>query len=200
MNIDLILASKSSARLAMLTAAGVPVTAKAPYVDEVAIKQALIAAGAKPRDIADSLAEAKALKISRKFPTALVIGSDQILEMGNGDLLDKPESVAQARAHLGQLSGQTHRLISAAVIAQGGQAVWRHIGIAKMTMRVLSATFIDHYVTSHWDAIRGCVGCYQIEAEGAQLFADLEGSQFTVMGMPLLPLLDYLRVRQVLPS
>jgi septum formation protein len=200
MSNEVILASKSSGRLAMLTAAGVAVSAVSPFVDEVSIKQALIAQGAKPRDVADSLAEAKAIKISRKNPMALVIGSDQVLETADGLLLEKPQSVAAAKSDLTCLSGQTHKLVSAVVIAQGGEAVWRHIGVAKMTMRVLSADFIDQYVATYWDEIRHCVGCYRIEAEGAQLFTQVEGSHFTVIGMPLLPLLDYLRVRQVLAS
>jgi septum formation protein len=169
MGVDVLLASSSSGRLAMLEAAGVYVRAVPPYVDEVAIKQAMMAQGAKPRDIADSLAEAKALKISRKVPDALVIGSDQMLETADGHLLDKPETITQAIAHLA-------------------------------TMRVLSPPFIDRYVATYWDHIRHVVGCYRIEAEGAQLFAKVEGSQFSVIGMPLLPVLDYLRVRQVLAS
>jgi septum formation protein len=200
MGVDVLLASSSSGRLAMLEAAGVYVRAVPPYVDEVAIKQAMMAQGAKARDIADSLAEAKALKISRKVPDALVIGSDQMLETADGHLLDKPETITQAIAHLAMLSGTTHRLMSAVVICEGGRPVWRHIDVVKMTMRVLSPPFIDRYVATYWDHIRHVVGCYRIEAEGAQLFAKVEGSQFSVIGIPLLPVLDYLRVRQVLAS
>jgi septum formation protein len=197
---ELILASKSSGRLAMLTNAGVDVRALSPFVDEVSLKQAMIAEKAKPKEITDSLAEAKALKISWKYPRALVIGSDQMLETETGALMDKPESVAQAKAQLRDLSGSTHKLISAVVVCEDGQPVWRHFAVAKMTMRVLSADFIDHYSAIYWDMIRHCVGCYRYEAEGAQLFTQIEGSHFTVIGMPLLPLLDYLRVRGVMPS
>ncbi len=200
MSLQVTLASKSAGRLAMLQNAGVEVTAIASAVDEAAIKSAMIAERAKSRDIADALAQAKALKISRKNPAALVIGSDQILELADGRLLDKPESPEEAGEHLQLLSGQTHKLVSAAVICEGGEPVWRQIETAKMTMRVLSTAFIDDYVRRYWEYVRHCVGCYRIEAEGAQLFNRIEGSQFAVIGMPLLPVLDYLRVRGVLTS
>jgi septum formation protein len=202
---NVLLASKSSARLAMLKNAGlknagVQVTAVPASVDEDSIKSAMVADGAKPRDIADALAEAKALKVSRKYPGDLVIGSDQILVTANGPLLDKPESEDQAKDHLRMLSGQSHTLISAAVICEAGKPVWRQIETAKMNMRVLSDAFIEEYVALHWDVIRHCVGCYRIEAEGAQLFEQVEGSQFAVIGMPLLPVLGFLRVRGILTS
>jgi septum formation protein len=182
----------------MLRAAGVDVMSVAPAVDEEAIKAGLAAAGAKARDIADALAEAKAVKISRKNPGDLVIGCDQILVTADGQLLDKPDSSDEAKAQLRMLSGKVHRLISAAVICEGGAPVWRIVDTAQMTMRPLSDGFINGYVTRHWDHIRHCVGCYRIEAEGAQLFASISGSQFTVIGMPLLPVLDYLRLKGLL--
>lgn len=179
----------------MLRAAGVSVEPVAAFVDEEAIKNGMAAEGAKGRDIADALAEAKALKISRKYPTDLVLGCDQILVAADGQLLDKPKDEADAKAHLALLSGKTHRLISAAVIAEGGSAVWRIVDTAQLTMRPLGDGFIDDYVAQHWDEIRHCVGCYRIEAEGAQLFASISGSQFTIIGLPLLAVLDYLRNR-----
>ena len=106
----------------------------------------------------------------------------------------------EAREHLCRMSGQTHRLISAAVFAEDARPVWRHIDTAKMTMRVLSDAFIEAYVAAHWDDIRHCVGCYQIERAGAQLFARVEGSHFTIIGLPLFAVLDYLRVRGKMPS
>lgn len=196
----LILASQSSGRAAMLRAGGVDIEPHAALVDEASIKDAMVANGAKARDIADALAEAKARKLSRKYPTALVLGCDQIAVTADGQLLDKPETPNEARAHLAMLSGKTHRLVSAAVICENGEPVWRIVDTAQMAMRSLSASFIDHYVDEHWDHIRHCVGCYRIEAEGAQLFASVSGSQFTIIGLPLLPVLDYLRVRGLLPT
>jgi septum formation protein len=195
-----ILASQSSARLAMLQDAGLEVNAVPARVDEEGIKAGMIAGGAKPRDIADALAEAKALKISRKFPGELVIGSDQILETHDGALLDKPENEAQAKGHLRMLSGRTHKIISAVVICEGDQPVWRFVDTVRMTMRVLGDDFIDSYVKQYWDHIRFCVGCYRIEAEGAELFTMVDGDRFSVMGMPLVPVFDYLRIRGFLTS
>ena len=182
----------------MLHAAGVEVEAHAPMVDEDGIKRALASEGVKPRDIADALAEAKARKVSRKFPGQLVLGCDQILVTNGGEILDKPESAEIAAQHLTMLSGHTHRLISAAVICENGEPVWRIADTAQMTMRPLSDAFIADYVAQYWDHIRYCVGCYRIEAEGAQLFTSMSGSHFTVIGLPLLPVLDYLRVRGLL--
>ncbi len=191
----LILASKSAARLAMVEAAGIQLDSVAPMVDEESIRSVLQAAGTSARDIADALAEAKAVKVSARYPGALVLGSDQILEAEDGSILTKSETPDGARHILTALSGKTHRLYSAAVIAEGGRAVWRHVDKAVMTMRPLSAEFIDDYVTQYWEEIRPCVGGYRIEAEGAQLFAKVDGNQFSIMGMPLLAVLDYLRIR-----
>ncbi|WP_295446409.1 Maf family protein [Sphingorhabdus sp. EL138] len=196
----LVLASQSAGRIAMLSAAGVSVKAVPALVDEQSIKASLAEAGAKPRDIADALAEAKARKISRKMPTAMVLGCDQICVGPDGYIFDKPQTPDDARAHLARLSGKVHRLISAAVICEQGEPVWRIIDTAQLTMRNLSPQYIDDYVETYWDEIRHCVGCYRIEAEGAQLFASVSGSQFTIIGMPLLPLLDYLRTRGLLPT
>ncbi len=196
----LILASGSAGRLAMLQAAGVDVIAQASSVDEDSIKSAMISDGAKARDIADALAEAKAVKVSRKIPAGLVLGCDQILVTAGGLMLGKPESREDAAAHLKLLSGTTHRLVSAAVMCEGGKPVWRIVDTAQMTMRVLSDGFIDDYVDLYWEHIRHCVGCYRIEAEGAQLFSGVSGSQFTIIGLPLLPVLDYLRVREILAA
>lgn len=184
----------------MLRAAGVPLGAVPALVDESSIKESLVATGAKPRDIADALAEAKARKVSRKYPTALVLGCDQIAVTADGQILDKPESPAAACAQLTLLSDKTHRLISAAVICEAGQPVWRIVDSAQMVVRPLSAAYIDQYVTDYWEQIRHCVGCYRIEAEGAQLFKSVSGSQFTIIGLPLLPVLDYLRIRGLLPT
>lgn len=196
----LILASQSAGRIAMLNAAGVAVEAVPALVDEDSIKTSLTEAGAKPRDIADALAEAKACKVSRKVPTGLVLGCDQICVGADGHIFDKPKTPENARAQLTRLSGTVHKLISAAVICEGGAPVWRVVDTAQMTMRSLSSAFIDNYVEAYWEDIRHCVGCYRIEAEGAQLFASASGSQFTIIGMPLLPVLDYLRLRGFLST
>lgn len=196
----LILASKSKARLAMLTAAGVAVEAMASNVDEDALKEGLKSEGVAARNLADALAEAKAVRLSRRIGTGMVIGADQLLALEDGTMLDKPADPANAIAHLKLLSGRKHKLFSAAVIAEQGIPVWRHIDIATLSVRSLSDSFIERYVESEWDHIRHCVGCYEIEGRGVQLFSAITGSQFTTMGLPLLHLLDYLRIRSILPS
>ena len=192
----LILASQSASRRAMLTAAGVAFTATAAGVDEAAAKTSL--AGLSGRDLADALAELKALKVSSRLPDALVLGSDSVVELADGTLLDKPATRDEAAGHLARMSGGRHRLWSAAVIAEGGVAVWRHVDGATLDVRPLSSVFVDRYLDLEWPAIAGCVGCFRIEGPGVQLFAGIAGNHFTVLGLPLLPLLDYLRIRGVL--
>ncbi len=192
----LVLASQSASRRAMLEAAGVPFEAQPAHVDEAAAKLAL--AGQGPRDLADALAELKALKVSQRAPQALVLGSDSLVVLEDGAILDKPESREQAAEHLSRMSGRRHEIVSAAVIAEGGRPVWRHVDRAKLFMRPLSDAFIHAYLDAEWPAIAGCVGCFRIEGPGVQLFSRIEGSQFTVLGMPLLPLLSFLRERGVL--
>lgn len=194
----LILASQSASRRAMLTAAGVAFTAEAPGVDESAAKGSLTTL--PPRDLADALAELKALRVSQRHPEALVLGSDSVVVLAGGALLDKPENREQAADHLRRMSGGTHRLWSAAVIAESGRPVWRHVDAATLHVRTLSYDFIDRYLDSEWPAIGGCVGCFRMEGPGVQLFDRMEGSHFTVLGLPLLPLLGYLRDRGELPA
>lgn len=196
----LILASTSSARRQMLQAAGIMVDHIAPNVDEESLRDGLKAQGVSARNLADVLAEAKAVRVSRRIGSALVLGGDQILALSDGEMLDKPVDAEQAKRQLRQLSGNSHKLFSAAVIAEQGKPIWRHIGIATLTMRSLSDEFIDDYVEREWQEIRHCVGCYQIEGRGVQLFKEIKGDQFTIMGLPLLHLLDYLRLRQVIAS
>jgi len=197
---QLILASKSKARLAMLTAAGVAVEAISPNVDEDALKDGLKSEGVTARNLADALAEAKAVRLSGRIGAGMVLGADQVLALEDGTMLDKPADPADAVAQLKLLSGKKHKLFSAAVIAEQGVPVWRHIDIATLSVRMLGDQFIEQYVESEWDNIRYCVGCYEIEGRGAQLFSAINGSQFTIMGLPLLHLLDYLRIRGILPS
>ncbi|NJR77605.1 Maf family protein [Sphingomonas corticis] len=194
----LVLASQSASRVAMLSAAGVPFVAEPAHADEAALKAAM--AGAPPRDLADALAELKALKVSARHPQALVLGSDSLAVLNDGTILDKPTSREEAREHLSRMSGKRHDLVSAAVIAQGGRPVWRVVDKAKMFVRPLSPDFIERYLDAEWPAISGCVGCYRIEGPGAQLFSRIDGSQFTVLGMPLLPVLSFLRERGVLAA
>ncbi|MBR0552982.1 Maf family protein [Stakelama marina] len=196
----LVLASQSASRRAMLSAAGVPHEAMVSGVDEDAAKATLAGEGLGPRDFADALAELKALRVSGRRPDALVLGCDSVVALEDGTLLDKPADRDQARAHLTMLSGTRHDLISAAVIAEGGRPVWRHVERARMHVRPLSDPFIDAYLDAEWPAISGCVGCYRLEAMGAQIFSRIDGDHFTILGMPLLPILDYLRTREILQS
>ena len=184
----------------MLVAAGVPVEAIAPNVDEESLKEGLKSEGITGCNLADALAEAKAVRLSRRAGLGLVLGADQVLALEDGRMLDKPVDPADAIAHLKLLSGKKHKLFSAAVIAEQGRPVWRHIDIATLSVRNLSSAFIEQYVEAEWDNIRHCVGCYEIEGRGAQLFSAISGSQFTIMGLPLLHLLDYLRIRGLLTS
>ena len=196
---QLILASTSQIRARLLARAGLVFITAAPRVDEEAIRSAMQADSTSPRDIADSLAEAKALKISDKNPEAMVLGCDQILALGD-TIFAKPDTPAQAISQLRALRGQTHHLYSATVIYQNGQPQWRHIGHARMTMRALSDQALTAYVAAEWESIRHSVGCYKIEERGIQLFSQIDGDVFTIQGLPLLALLNYLAVRGVIAS
>ena len=193
----LILASQSQARRHMLEQAGVPFEAALPELDEEAAKAGLAGAGFDPRGIAEELAQLKALSIAAD-PADLVLGSDQVLEQDGGEMLDKPESREEAFDQLQALSGRTHFLHSSAVIAQDGEGIWWHSETVELAMRPLSAAFVNAYLDREYEAVRWSVGAYRIEGMGAQLFERIDGSHFAVLGMPLLPLLAYLRERGVL--
>ncbi len=196
----LILASQSASRRAMLDAAGVEYRAVPAHIDEEAIKAAMLTDHASPRAIADALAELKATRVALQLPSDMVIGSDSVFVLGNGIMLDKPINRADAAAHLQAMSGGRHMLISAVVIVEQGRPVWRHVDTAYLHVRSLSAGFIEHYLDQEWPAISGCVGAFRIEGPGVHLFDRVEGDHFTILGLPLLPLLGYLRTRGILPS
>jgi len=195
----LILASASPIRAQLLTNAGLIFETVPARVDEQAVKASLLVEGVSPRDIADALAEFKARKVADRNPDAMVIGCDQVLAF-DGGVFSKPDSHDTAKAQLRAMAGQTHRLLSAAVIYDEGKPVWRHVAEVRMHMRPLSDTFIDDYVTRNWDSVRHSVGAYKLEEEGARLFTRIEGDYFAVLGLPLLDLLSYLTVRGILPS
>lgn len=190
----LILASQSEIRAALLRNAGVSFEVHAARIDEDAIRASLSAENASPRDVADTLAEHKARRIAGKRPEALVLGCDQVAEL-NGTILTKPDTPDTAIRQLTDLSGQTHRLLSAVVICEAGRPVWRHVGTVRLTMRDLSHTYIEHYVARNWDSIRHAVGAYKLEEEGVRLFSRIEGDYFTVLGLPMIELLSYLMER-----
>ncbi|MBU1837700.1 MAG: septum formation protein Maf [Alphaproteobacteria bacterium] len=195
----LILASGSTIRATLLRNAGVSFTTVTPRVDEDAMRDALRAEGASPRDIADALAEMKAAKVSVRNPGALVIGCDQILAHGS-NILSKPTSTDDAIAQLSELRGGVHQLLSAAVIYENGKPIWRHVGVVRLHMRDASDAYLRDYVTRNWEEVRHCVGAYQIEAEGVRLFHRIEGDYFNILGLPLLELLSYLTLRGTLPA
>ena len=187
----LILASGSEIRATLLRNAGVAHEVMKPRVDEDSLKTALLAEGASPRDLADALAEAKALKVSGRRPEALVLGCDQVLDF-EGRVLSKPESPEEARAQLGQMRGKRHMLLSAAVICHEGRPIWRHVGQVRLMMREMSDGWLDGYVTRNWESIRWSVGGYKLEEEGVRLFSRIEGDYFNVLGLPFLEILSYL--------
>ncbi|KTE45720.1 MULTISPECIES: Maf family protein [unclassified Sphingopyxis] len=189
----LLLASQSSGRAAMLRAAGLSFETSAAHVDEEGLTAALHAEGQSARNIADALAEAKAVKISSRLPGVTVLGADSTLALDDGAMLTKPVDPAEAASHLRRMAGTRHRLFSAVVAAREGAPVWRAVGEAKLWMRPLSDAFIADYVAREWDSIRWTVGCYEIEGAGVQLFERVEGDPWTIIGMPMLPLLAWLR-------
>lgn len=189
---ELVLASASAARAKMLADAGVPFRVEPFDAGEEPIKARLIAEGRQPREIADALAEAKALDRSRANPDALVLGADQILVL-ESECISKSASLAEAAALLRRLRGNLHRLISAVVLARSGQPVWRHLDTATLWVREFGDAFIEDYLAGEGEALLSGVGCYRLEGRGIQLFSRIEGDYFTILGLPLLPLLAALR-------
>jgi len=195
----IVLASGSEIRQSLLRNAGVPFTVLHVAIDEAAIRDAMLAEGAKPRDVAVTLAEQKARKASGKDPEALVIGCDQVLDF-KGQILGKPETPQIAHQHLDMLNGQTHQLLSAVVLYQNAEPVWRHVGIVRLRMRQATPAYLDDYVARNWASIHQSVGGYKLEEEGVRLFHRIDGDYFTVLGLPLLELLTYLTHRGTLPG
>jgi septum formation protein len=192
MTASLVLASASPFRRALLTNAGLVFEARAARVDERALERPLEQSGAAPAEVALALAEAKAKDVARHFERALVIGSDQTMSLG-GRVYHKPRDMAEAAEHLLSLSGKTHSLNSAVVLVRDDEIVWRHVSTAHMTVRPLSRAFIERHLQRVGVNALASVGAYQLEGEGIQLFERIEGDYFTILGLPMLPLLSKLR-------
>jgi len=192
MTVPLILASSSPFRRMLMENAGLHFQAIAADIDERAIEAPLERNGAGPDAVALVLSKAKAKEVSDRFPGSLVIGSDQTMSLGS-EVFHKPKSMPDAENHLRTLSGQTHRLNSAIALALNGDIIWEHVSHADLTMRALSADFIHRHLSRVGEKALSSVGAYQLEGEGIQLFSKIEGDYFTIVGLPMLPLLQQLR-------
>ncbi len=194
---ELILASASKARRAVLEGAGLRFETRVAGVDEATIKEAAQAEGISADEAALILADAKAERVARSVPDALVIGADQLL-VCDGAWFDKPPNMAAARGHLQRLRARQHELVTALVCHRGGQRIWQHVAKPRLTMRSFSDAFLEAYLTAEGEALLSSVGAYRLEGHGAQLFDRIEGDQPAILGLPLLPLLGFLRQHGVL--
>jgi septum formation protein len=192
LTVPIVLASGSATRRTMLESAGLAVIVDRPDVDEDAVKRDCRGRGLSAAETAETLARAKAVQVAARHPDSITVGADQMLEC-DSEWFDKPSDRAAAIRQIGQLSGRTHRLISAVVAMRGATAIWRAVDSAELTMRPLSSAFIESYLDMVGDQLFSSVGGYQIEGPGIQLFREIRGDHFTILGMPLLPLLDFLR-------
>ncbi len=188
----LVLASSSPFRRMLMDNAGLSFDAQAADIDERAIESVLAQSHANPEQVASELARAKALDVSLRIPDAIVIGSDQTMSLGNR-VYHKPKNREEAKNHILSLSGKTHRLNSAIALAQNGELLWDHISHADLTVRPLTDEFVEGYIGRCGDRLLGSVGAYQLEGEGIQLFSEIQGDYFTILGLPMLPLLAKLR-------
>ncbi len=192
-----ILASGSTTRAQLLAQAGIAFDVVPARIDEEAVKASLRAEGAPLARVPEVLAEMKALRVSAQQPEALVLGADQILAFEDR-VISKSDDVAGARRLLQALRGREHRLIGAAVLAKGGSAIWRHVETATLTMRNFGDAFLDDYLAREGEAALSSVGCYRLEGPGVQLFSSIKGDYFSILGLPLLPLLAALRQHGVI--
>lgn len=190
MTVPLVLASSSPFRRMLMENAGLTFESRAAEIDERKIEAGL--EGASPDQVALTLAKAKAVDVTRHFPGALVIGSDQTMSLGSR-VYHKPKTLAEAKENLLSLSDKTHRLNSAIAFARDNEIVWEHVAHADLTVRALNETFVDRYLSRVGEKVYGSVGAYQLEGEGIQLFSRIEGDYFTILGLPMLPLLEKLR-------
>ena len=195
----MILASSSKIRSLLLNSVHVGHEVIPPRIDEDEIKASLLAEGMSVRDMADHLAEAKSMQVSRQYPAQLVLGADQILDV-DGQILSKASSLEEARDHLRLISGKQHQLITAMVVSDNGSPIWRHVAVNKLWVRPLSEEFLDFYMDHAGDELTASVGCYAYEGLGRCLFWKVEGEQSSIQGLSLLPLLDFLRIRGKIPK
>ncbi len=194
----LVLASSSASRAAILKSAGLAFTAIPARIDETAMIESLMAEGAKPRDIADALAEAKTLKVAAKIPApALVIGADQLL-VCEGRIFEKPRDRVEAQSHLAFLQGKTHELVGGVCGAVGSAIVWRHVSVARLTLRKMDAAAIADYLDAAGDDVLNSVGCYHLEGLGVHLMNRIDGDYYAILGLPILPVLEFLRAQGAL--
>ncbi len=193
---SLVLASASTSRARLLQAAGLEARSDPADLDEGSVKAAMAGEGSSAEDTAMALAVLKAQAVSLRYPGAMVIGGDQILDC-EGHWFDKPEDMDQAKAHLQALRGRLHSLATAVAVVRDGDPLWRHSESARLTMRHFSDEFLEAYLAAAGDDICQTVGAYRLEGHGVQLFEAIDGNHFTILGLPLLPLLSYLREQQM---
>ncbi len=195
----LVLASASAARATLLRRAGVEFLVEVAAIDEDEVKRSVRAEGSDAGRAAETLAELKASRVSRRRPQCLVIGVDQILDC-DGVWFDKPPNIEAARRDLRALSGRAHTQVTAVCVVGDGSVLWRHTERSRLVMRVISEDFLESYLAAVGDAVLECAGAYQLEGVGAQLFAEVDGDYFSILGLPLLPLLGFLRGRGAVPE